>query len=132
MAPPQACVVGVDGLPLGTSAVVVVDGAIVSEMALISDGGRPLDLEQRVEQAVRVGGELARRPVDEVRLALLDDGAAGTGLHALTARLVAVDVTVRVVDLTEAGSGPIEPQSGDPSDRRARIAALGAAGAAGS
>ena len=139
MAGRAGCVVGVDGLPLGTWAVAVVDGAIVAEFELTSDGGRPLDLEHRVHQAVRLGGELARCPVVEVRLAVLDDGSTGSRLHTLTARLEAADVALRIVDLAGTGAAAAGsslegsgPESLDPSALRARVAALGGDGAAGS
>ncbi len=118
MAGEPGCVVGVDGLPLGTGAVVAVDRVVVAELELASDAGRPLDLVQRLHQAIRLGGERVGRAVGEVRLVLLDDGSSGTDLLAITAELAMVGVALRVVDVE------VDDLGETASVRRARLAAL--------
>jgi hypothetical protein len=127
--------VGIDGLPLGTKAVVVVDGAIVAELDLTSEGGRPLDLDGRIGEAVQRAAELVDRPVGVVRIALLDDRASGTTSPATSDRLAAIGLELEVIDLAgldrpAPGAGGVESEAssesaGARSVARALLAALG-------
>jgi hypothetical protein len=128
MACDRECVVGVDGLPLGTKAALAVGGAIVCELDLTSDEGRPLDLQQRVAEAVRLGTAQAGQAVDEVRLAVVDDGTGGDVIGAIAAGLAADGLHLRVVDLVEPKPQELPSSAvGTPeaaSVRRAHEAAL--------
>jgi hypothetical protein len=121
MAPKSGCVVGVDGLPLGTSAAVAVDGAIVDEVELVTPGGRPIDLDGRIDEAMHRAASGTSRRVDQVRLVFLDDGSTGDWLAGLESRLASSDVQLVVIDLTNGGASVGQPSSA----ARARLAALG-------
>ncbi|MDH3680651.1 MAG: hypothetical protein OEV40_11940 [Acidimicrobiia bacterium] len=99
MAPIAGCVVGIDGLPLGTCAVVVVDGDIVASFDVVDDAGRAVDLEQRVARAIRRAAELAGVQVGEVRLLFVDDGSAGEHIGRLGERLTSAGLRFHVYDL---------------------------------
>lgn len=113
----SGCLVGIDGLPLGTHAVAVVDGDIVASFDVVDGAGQAVDLEGRVGEAVRRAHELAGVEVREVRLLCIDDGGTGQRLDRLGERLAADGILFRVYDLLAERRGPDIDLVGTLDDR---------------
>lgn len=93
-------ILGIDALPRGTYAAIAVGRTITSTIALLSDGGRPLPLEERVRVAVAEAEHLCGAAPTEVRLVCVDDGSDGLDLERVQEWLTQiVETRILILDL---------------------------------
>lgn len=109
---------GIDGLPLGTAAVVAVDGAIVATFTVDRSGVRIGGLAQRIRDAVD-GAEARMDSLPaEVRVVLVDDGTDGAEVDLARQWLAARSIGFHVLDLV--GADGVEQASADAASRLSR------------
>jgi len=120
-------VLGIDALPRGNYAAVVVGRTIDDTFAVESQGHSILPLEHRVRQAVGEAETRRGAAPSEVRLVCIDDGADGAELERIGSWLdEAVGARLQVFDLM----GPAKATSAeqpDEADGLVRSSALSAA-----
>jgi len=80
-------VLAIDGLPLGTDAVLAHGCDVVLGFSASGGNGRPMPLEQRVLAAVDKARAHTEVELSEVRLVLVDDGEDGSVVDEIADRL---------------------------------------------
>jgi hypothetical protein len=98
-------VLGIDALPRGNYAAIVVGRTVTDTFAIATEGRCVLPLEERVRIAVDEARHRRGVVPDEVRLVCIDDGADGSDLGRL-GQWLEVQLGVRIQILEPVGAGP--------------------------
>ena len=117
-------VLGVDALPRGAYAAVVVGRSLSTTFDLRSPGGAVLPVAERVRRAVVEAEAEHGAPPSEVRVICVDDGGDGSELHDLEswltdrcqARLLVLDLVAPIDAIDGDGSGAAVDLPDDPGD----------------